>query len=269
VINIKNKIAMNKIVYKIMVFIIGSVIMSSCGDEQVFFTSIKPVEEGGARIKFIHAAHDTTGVNFFLGEQKVSSGTTVGTATAPSVVAYPVAFPAVDYSTVSAGSYPLQVIVPDKLVGTTQYLKKTMVTSTLNVEANKYYTVAFAGTTGSYTTVILEDATGSIPFDGQTYIRFVNLITNSTNKVNVVATPLSGDLTPITLATNVAYKEAVEFSAQIPRNYTIRLLDAVTPTTVLATASAANGTLVGNKVYTLFARGKIGSTPVLDRVTNR
>ena len=254
-----------------MVFIIGFMIMISCGEEQTYFKSIGPIE--GARVKFIHAASDTTGVNWFIADQKITSGTTVGTATAPSVVAYPLPFPAVDYSTVTAGSFPLQVIVPDKLVGTTQYVKKTMVTTNLNATDDKYYTIAFAGVTGAYQTVVIEDNVGAIPFDGQPYIRFVNLIHNSTNKVNVVATPLSGDLTPINLATNVGYKEAVEFSAQIPRNYTIRLLDAVTPATVIATASAANGTLIGNKVYTLFARGRIGAggtaAPVLDRMTNR
>src|SRR5688572_16533542 len=263
---------MNKIVYKIAVFIISSMIMISCGEEQTFFKSVGSIPDG-ARIKFIHAASDTTGANFFLSGQKISSGTTVGTATAPSVVAYPIPFPAVDYSTVTSGSYTLQVIVPDKLDGTTQYVQKTMVSSDLSLDAEKYYTIAFAGVTGAYQAVVLEDATGSIPFDGQSYIRFVNLIHNSTNKVNVVATPLSGDLTPINIATNVGYKEVVEFTGQIPRNYTIRLLDAVTPATVLATASAANGTLIGNRVYTLFARGRIGAggtgAPVLDRMVNR
>jgi hypothetical protein len=269
---------MKKVVYKISMFIISTVIMISCGDEQVFFKSIEPVEGSNAKVKFIHAASDTTGVNWFLDEQKVTSGVLVGTETAPSVVAYAVVFPAVDYSTVSSGSYPLKVIVPDKKVGTTQYLKKTMVTTSLNADDQKYYTIAFAGVTGSYETVVIEDAMGAIPLDGQSYVRFVNLIHNSAELLDVEATKVTSPAsTPLLIADNVAYKSSTTFAALAPGNYTLKLLNGTTSANYPPSATASNiaVTLVGNKVYTFYSRGQVGlplsdaKRPLLSTATNR
>jgi len=249
---------MNKIVIRITTIALV-ISLFGCGDEQDYFTKIKPAANG-AHVKFVHAASDTIGVAFYINDAKISSGAAVN-----STINYAGAFPGTDYSLLTGETQALEVIVPVN--------QKVMTSANLAVTEGNYYTVAFAGVTSAYEAVVINDAVGTIPFDGQAYIRFVNLIHNSTNNVTVIATPLTGDLTPITIAENVAYKATVNFTAQLPRAYTIKLVDAITPATVLATASAANGTLVGSKVYTLYARGQIGQggakAPTLDRMVNR
>jgi hypothetical protein len=252
-------------IYKNLVLVIGICFaIISCGDEQIYFPNASPPPEG-ANVKFVHAASDAAGVNFFINNAKISAGSAVG-----SGIAYAGAFPGTNYSILASGSSTLRVVVPS----TPTVPESLLLTSDLSTETNKYYTVAFAGVAPNYEAVAINDDLSGITFDSKSYVRFVNLIHNSTNKLNVVATISTGSpavITSTVIAQNVSYKDASVFIPLEPGDYTITLKDAKTDA-VVATAGATAKLLAGNRIYTLFARGQIGQTgtkiPTLDRITN-
>ncbi len=247
-------------ILQVVAFAGVTAILLSCGDGPVFFQDVSPAE--GARVKFVHSASDASGVHFYVNESKISSGAASG-----SSLNYSLSFPGTNYAALIPGSLSVKIAVP----ATATVAESVLVTSTISAEKNNYYTVALAGILGSYEAILLNDDVGAIAYDDKAYVRFVNLIHNSTNKVNVIAK--LGTAAPITIAQNVAYKQVITFTGLDAGDYTITLVDAVNTSTVLATASATVRFLTPNKVYTLFARGQIGKTlalaPALDRMVNR
>ena len=245
---------------QVLSFVGVAAILLSCRDEQIFFQDVVPTE--GARLKFVHSASDASGVHFYVNDSRITSGAASGTA-----LNYSISFPGTNYSALTPGSLAVKIAVP----ATATVAETVLVTSTISTENNNYYTVALAGISGSYEAILLNDDVSAIAYDGKAYVRFVNLIHNSTNKVNVIAK--LGTAAPVTIAQNVPYKQFITFTGMDPGDYTITLVDAVNTSTVLATASATVRNITGNKVYTLFARGQIGKTgalvPVLDRMVNR
>lgn len=248
-----------KFVFPITGVIAILMFLGSCGSEQQYFPDVESVS--GANVKFIHAASDASGVYFYINDARISSGANPNTTTT-----YAFSFPTINYVSINASSQSLKIAVP----ATSTAPENVLVTGTLAPELNKSYSVALAGISGSYEAVLINDDFSSVAFDGNSYVRFINLIHNSANKVNVVAT--LGTDPPITLASNVAYKESVAFTLLKPGDYTIQLKDAVT-SSVIASASTANKLLSANRSYTFFARGQIGQTgtkaPTLDRMINQ
>ncbi|MFZ6012253.1 MAG: DUF4397 domain-containing protein [Bacteroidota bacterium] len=256
---------MKKLIYPIFLTGLIVAIAASCEDEQVFFKDITVAE--GARVKFVHGASDAAGVDFFLNNSKISSGSTSGTATA-----YALTYPGTNYAAVEAGSYEVRATVP----ATTSTSEINLVTGSLAVENDRYYTIALVGVSPNYETATIADDEQPTPADGQAYIRLVNLIHNSANNLSLVGTPpVPAGGPPVTLASNVGFKKGSPFIAITPGLYTsVQLKDAGSGT-VIATLSAANSTFAGNKVYTIFARGQLGLTAsdpkraLVDRMINR
>jgi hypothetical protein len=256
---------MKNITYSTAVFILATCMLGACGDEHVYFTKTRSSGEG-AKVKFVHAASDALGVNFYVNGAKVSSGAAAG-----STIAYAASFPGTNYSILTPGVTEVKVLIPETL--TTP--QSVLVTSNIDTDDDTYYTVALAGVTPNYETVLINDDLSSIPYDGKTYVRFVNLIHNTTNNLKVVATINVGTPpAPVTtvIAENIAYKQTSGFIALDPGDYTIQLKDGTTDA-VIATANAATKLVAGNRTYTLFGRGQIGmagaAAPALDRMTNR
>jgi hypothetical protein len=228
--------------------IILSLLTIACGEEQIYFPDVV-ISEASAKIRFVHAASDASGVNFYLNDAKISSG-----AAANSVIAYASAFPVSNYVSLAGGSFGLKATVP----ATASVAAVTLASSTLSAESNKFYSVFLAGVAPDYETLVVNDDFSSVTFNGSSYIRFVNLIHNSTNKLTVTAK--LGTDAPIIIAQNVAFKESSAFMAIPIGDYTIELRDAVT-NALLASASATNRLLAANRTYTFFARGQIRVTP--------
>jgi hypothetical protein len=263
--------------------------LQSCGDEHQYLPQVAAVEEGNPKIKFIHAASDTVGVNLYLDGSKITGSlpstiSTVGAANFGKVnigtVTFQNAFPVTDYFAAPNSSGNFSVVFPESYNATSTFPTKTLSTAsgqTLNPAS--FYTVAFVGVSPAYETITYEDDLSKAPIDGQAYIRFANFIGNAPANLTLRATPPAVpnvDPTPaaINLFTNVAYKGMTGFIA-LPRTgaYTnVQIVDS-TSGVVIATLAAVNSTFINNKVYTVFARGRIGvvgtAAPGVTRVVNR
>jgi hypothetical protein len=250
---------------RVLSLLTGGLLLASCGDEKSYFPNYT-VAPGGANIKFIHSAPDVAGANLFLNEGKLTSGATVN-----SGVAFAGAFPVQYYSLVNSGSVGIKVVVP----ATTTASEVLVTSGTVDVQDGQFYTIALSGIAPNYSTTLVNDDMSSLSYNGKSVVRFVNLIHNSTNKLSVVAKlTTNGNTVTTNVAQGVAYKEATGFVELEPGDYTIELRDATT-NALITTVGTANKVLGGNRVYTFFARGQIGSAspaakvPTLERTTLR
>ena len=181
----------------------------SCGDEKEFFTEVS--SPNGARIKFIHAASDTVGVNFFIDDIKISGGGTSIIAATQAVnvgtIGYQSAFPITNYVTV-ANTDEVEIVVPTVYTATDTFPTKTILSKPIVTTTDNYFTVAFVGVTTAYDAVLINDDLSDAPIDQKAYIRFANFIHNSTDNLTIRATPPAtvGNPapTPITLFPNIS-----------------------------------------------------------------
>lgn len=258
-----------KHITKLMILV--AMLLFSCGEDHNFTPALKPIDNSAvAYVKFVHAASDTTGVNYFIGDTKITGNapTTVAGTTLVNIgtVTYSNAYPVSDYTTISPGSGTTKIIVPEVFSATATYPTKTLSTSTINATGGVSYTVAFVGFTKNYETVVLTDDLNTTPIDGKAYIRFANFIQNAP-VLSLRATPPNNPdgstNAPVILASNIGYKSASGFVAlPFTGTYTnVQIINtATTPATVVATVAANLSSFADNKVYTVFARGQIGLT---------
>jgi hypothetical protein len=156
------------------------------------------------------------------------------------------------------------------------YAKKTMSTSSTELDPSGWYTVAFVGVSPSYETVVYEDDLSLTPLNGKAYIRFANFIHNmGADELTLRATP-PGSTTPLDLITDISFKEMSGFiELPVTGQYSdVRIVNETTGV-VLFTVATTSGirTFTDNKVYTVFAQGRIGGAgtagPGIGRMVNR
>jgi hypothetical protein len=267
----------------VKIILAASTILVSCGDEQQYFPALGKADEGSTRLKFIHAASDTVGLNLFLDGNKITGNapstiTTTG-AVNMGTVKYDASFPVTDYVSVDNTSGGIELIVPEVYAAADTFPTKTLSTTDASLTASKSYTVALVGITGAYETVVYEDDLSVAPIDGKAYIRFAGFIDNLADgdELTLRATPPATTEdpapVPVVLFQDVTYKEMTGFIA-LPRTgkYTNVQLVNETTAAVIYTLPATSSfvTFLGNKAYTMYARGRIGgAVPALSRMTNR
>jgi hypothetical protein len=270
---------------KLILSMLIAFLFQACGDEHVFLTAVGPVTNEGPKIKFIHAASDTVGMNLFLDDLKITGNapntiTTVGSTNFGKVnlgvVTLGNAFPVTNYTSVPTASGTFSVVFPETYTATTTYNKKTMSTlAAPAMNAGSYYTVAYMGISPAYETVVYEDDFAQAPLDGKSYIRFANFVDNSTTLAFRMTPPATTeDPTPaaVTFFPTVAYKGMTAF-LELPRTGAYTAITVVNNATAATYATLANTSFVENKVYTIFARGRVGGTgtraPAVSRAINR
>lgn len=272
--------------FKYKFLLIAIIAGAGCGEEHVFYNQYKAANEESTRVKFIHAASDTVGMNLFAGDLKISgAGFSVVAATGAVNVGrinYGADFPGTGYTSLDEVPGDLSVVFPETYAYVSNapvtYAKKTMSTSNAALEAGSWKTVAFAGVYPTYETVVFDDDITAAPLDGKAYFRFVNLIHNSVELVDLEATKVTTPAsTPVVIANDVAYKSITGFTAIEPGPYTFKILNGTTSANYPPSATASNVaiTLVANKVYTFYSRGQVGlaltdaKRPLLSTMTNR
>ena len=267
-----------------------ALLLASCGDEHQYFPDLSPISDVNPKVKFIHAASDTVGVNLFLGDKKITGNapstiTTFGAVNVGKVnigtVTFQNAYPVTNYTTLESSLGVFSAVVPGAFNNTTTFVTKKLSSSTAPaMDASSFYTVALVGTTPAYGIVVFKDDLNTAPLDGNTYLRFANFIHNSVGNLTLRATPPATTADPapvaITLFQNVAYKDMSGFVV-LPRpgTYTnVQIFNSTTNTTTsISTLVAGSSSFTNNKVYTIFARGRIGGTgvgaPGVSRIVNR
>jgi hypothetical protein len=265
-------------IFGLLAAMLAGLSLSGCGDKANLLQSVEPTTSN-ARIKFVHAASDASGVNFFVNSKIVSATSITG---AP--VTYFSAFPATDYLSFKTNNDTIALGIRVETASPTATVTSTKIAAI----RSDYYTVAVIGTSPNYETLVLKDDIPSGYVDNLIRIRFINLIPNSP-ELDLVATPTGGSA--ITFYQKVGYKlGSVGFSTFSPVTYLTGVNADLNPLTytsvqftmqiknsstgaVLATLATAGSTFVRNKVYTLIARGQIGGTGTkavtLDRIVHK
>ena len=176
-----------------------SAAFSACSDDQSNQLAIVS-PAAGARIKFIHAIPSASGVNILVNGQQFS-GVLTTPPSAPGLVGYGAFFPVNDYATLPAGAAKVDVVTPAS--GTVA--QGTLVSSNVPVEANRYYSVFAVGSATNAEAFVTQDDLSAAD-TSKAYIRFVNLVANSTTgyDLGVGGTYLTGPA-------NIAYKQASNF----------------------------------------------------------
>jgi hypothetical protein len=266
-------------------FVILVLFVQACGDEHVFLTKVGPASGSGPKIKFIHSASDTVGMNLFLDDVKVSGNTpntitTVGSTNYGKVnvgvITLGNAFPVTNYTSVENTTGTFSVVFPETYTALATFNKKTMSTvAAPSMDASSFYTVAFLGVYPTYETVVYSHTAAEIPLDGKSYIRFANFVNNSTTfsfRMTPPATVEDPTPAPVTFYPAVSYKQMGAFVA-LPRTGAYTAITVINNATGATYATLANTSFVDNKVYTIFARGQVAGTgsraPAVSRVIDR
>lgn len=248
----------NKIAVFLPVILVA--LLMACGDAHNYYANITPAT--GGRVKFLHTAADAPAIDIYANDAKIN-GAVPTAANLPVAVSYLGLFPSVDYAVIPAGSPTFKVIDP----ATTT----TVLTGALPIEDGKYYSVFAIGTAPTYSVLALNDNL-DVADPTKTYIRFINLISNTpTAGMEVGITQIgSGDA----IYTGVGYKGGKpEFLGITPvasggTAYTFELRNSGSKT-VIKTLSLSPA---AGRIYTIYAMGIVGNTakaPTLAFYTNK
>lgn len=220
------------------VLLLAATILMACGTENDILRNQVPAS--GARVKVLHAIADGPAVNLFVNEAKVNG----------PAVTYGTNFPASEYALLTPGQAAVRV----STVASGTVAAQTILSATAPVEADKYYTVAAAGTAAAPTAIIFVDDL-NLPDASKAYYRVINLVSGGPAVDFAIGTG-----TP--LITSVASGKASDFVAVNPTTstspYTFQMRPTST-TTLVGTALTNQAPGIGRK-YTILVRGIAGRT---------
>ena len=236
----------------------------------------------GARVKFFNFSVGSPGVNFYANDAKITAiGSTTCSPPADTTTACKTtgAEPTTGTAYAAPGNAALyneitpgQVTFAGKIAATTD---KGLAVATVagQVDNNKYYSFFMSGaydaTAKKAEAFLVEDAIPDTPDFTQTYVRFVNAISNSQPMTLFAKNTVTG--TESAAGAAIAYKAAGTFTGIPPGVYDLNTRTAGSTTNVITRAAVS---FVAGHVYTVTARGTIGSTvtanqPALDNTANR
>lgn len=237
--------------YKLVIQILVLVLITSCGDEQVYFPQANYLT--GANIKFVHAGTDVSPVTFYVNNGPISNSISYGNT-----------FPVTDYALRSPGTLSLGAIIP----ATESTPEAIVSTGSVNGVEGSHYTVALIGTSPDYEIATLTDDLTPAKLDGRkAYVRLANFIGGNSNGIKLEMTPTGGVM--FQLATNIQYKNGSAFIEVEPGLYSSIVVKDAVDGTSFGTAAANIRNLAPNKIYTFFGRGKVGVSTALSRMVNR
>jgi hypothetical protein len=260
----------------------GLSLLAAC-DKNAVQVIAAPVD-GGAFVRFHNLSVASPSVNFYANTQKVTAVSSTACSPPPTTpnplcsttgveqttgtigTAYGSSALGGNYAKLNPGAY---VLVGRSAVPTDNAAAVSTVNQTL--EAGKFYSYFMSGVYASGTkstdAFIIEDKLPTTFDYTKSYLRVVNA---SVNAPSISAsTTLQGTTTPITVATNVAYKGASEI-VTIPPGLT----DITITFTGFAPVTVTGFGFSGGHVYTMALRGDVTSgvaanKPAITVFTNR
>lgn len=207
----------------------------------------------GARVKLIHAAPDTPGIDLYIGNNKFSAFTPTGSTSTfagnPTGVPYNNTFPgnASNYAIVTPGATSLSISAP----AATSTASATAIGSiNATFEDNKYYSVFVAGTGAKPEIFTITDDFSNAVDQTKYYVRFINLTTGQNYDMGLS----NGTM----LATNLAYKATSSFipvDISVSPSFVFRV-----PGTTANVGTITFTNSIAGRVITVFTRGVAGKT---------
>lgn len=210
----------------------------ACGPENDILRNQVPAV--GARVKFIHAVPGGPSVNIFANDAKLNG----------AAVVYGGAFPVAEYSALTPGTVNLKVATPAS--GTTA--SQPILSAPVTLEADKYYTIAAAGTPTAPAAVLINDDI-SLPDPSKAYFRVINLLTSG-QTVDLAIGTGSPLLSAVASRTASAFVAVDPVTSTSPYTFQVRIAGVATP------LSITNQTAGVGRKYTIFVRGTLGSAGV-------
>lgn len=215
-----------------------AITLLACGPENDILRNQAPAS--GARVKVVHTIPDGPAVDLFVNDTKLNG----------AAVTYGTNFPGSEYAVLTPGSAVVRV----STVASGTVAAQTILSATAPVEADKYYTVAAAGTAAAPAAVVFTDDL-SLPDASKAYFRVINLVSGGPAVDFAIGTSAP-------LITNVATGKASDFVAVNPTTSTspYSLQVRSTGTTTLIGTAIANATPGVGRKYTILVRGITGRT---------
>lgn len=177
-------------------------------------------------VKFFFHVEDAPGLNFYLGDQKVSAENS-STSDQEQGSGYGDVYPSNAYAIVPSGNFEVKA---KELSG------NTIASAEANFMPSTHYSVYLVGTTENYDVFVMED---QLPPDDRVkiYWRFVNTMANMPFKVDFYAVraaePASGSIPAqpvqvVSLGMSIGFKEAGDYKELQPGNYTFKVFESGT-----------------------------------------
>ncbi|GAB3641717.1 DUF4397 domain-containing protein [Spirosoma arcticum] len=215
---------------------LAAITLLACGPENDILRNQTPAS--GARVKVLHTIPDGPAIDLFVNDTKLNG----------AAVTYGTNFPGNEYAVLTPGSAVVRV----STVASGTVVAQTILSATAPVEADKYYTVAAAGTAAAPTAVVFNDDL-SLPDASKAYYRVINLVSGGPAVDFAIGTSAP-------LITNVATGKASDFVAVNPTTsispYSLQVRS--TGTTTLIGTAIANATAGVGRKYTILVRGIAG-----------
>lgn len=207
----------------------------ACGPENDVLRNQVPA--AGARVKFIHGVPGGPAVDIFANDAKVN-----GTA-----LTFGGLFPASEYSAITPGPVTLKVATPTS--GTTA--AQTILSAPVTLEADKFYTVAAAGTPTAPAAILINDDL-SLPDPSKAYFRVINLLASGQTVDFAIGTgsPL---LSAVANRAASAFVAVDPVTSAAPYTFQIRIAGVTAP------LSITNQTAGVGRKYTILVRGTVGA----------
>lgn len=251
--------------------VLAGLVLASCSYEKNAVQDITgPV--GTAKVKFFNFGVNAPSANFYANDAKVTATTSATGAEAAAGVAYGGVGSGGFYSAIDAGQYNFTA-----KISSTAVADKDVVIATVpgTLTAGKSHTVFLSGFYDAGTKKVegfmVEDAYPEQIDYTQTYVRFVNAISNSVPMQMFAKNTTTGTEYPVGAV--VAYKSGGAFTA-LPAGVYDLSTRAAGGVVNLITRTAVS--FAAGKVYTIGARGDITvvsttatNRPFLDNTANR
>lgn len=240
-----------------------------------------------SRIKFFNFGVGAPGVNFYLGDRKITAISSTSCTPLPAPPADSLCVSRGVESTVGvvpggaaagalyAGVTPGQYTVSGRIAAATDN-GLAVAAVPVTVAANKAYSFFLSGiyntTTKQVDAFAVEDEYPRRPSFDSTYVRFVNAISNSQPLSFYLRNPTTGALRPV--AANVAYKSGsafVAFPVVGATDFVVRVGSATTDFVVRTAVTQDGGrayTVTARGDATVSATGTSTSRPQLDNTAN-
>lgn len=249
---------MKNILYKSFALLAAGLMLGSC-DENAIEDHNEPVN-GGAFIKFVHAAPAAPAVNFFLDNSKISAlaansdGEEQGLTFASNSI-FPASY---GYANVPSGAHTLQAMSP-ATVGA-----GVVSNSSVTLNEGMHYTAFMVGETEGFENFLVEDNLPEADYT-KSYVRFVNVADNAPADFDVEAVRTATSETPETrtvVGTDVTYKGNTAYVAIEAQGSYMLELKTQNAAGETVTSKSASFTPTAGRVYTLALRGDFADETV-------